>query len=183
MATEIEVVPYAQPPEAPPPEPTAEQLARLRARHSFRNRFIYGPMVLITLLWLVGLVVLFWLVLAPGEDIARYREVISGVADVVTILFITPWLVVCALPIVGAVGLVVYRRQRKPEQTPEVASLPLFWRVENIISKVQYRLDNQILPKMAQPVITAYGLVAFVRTLLNEIKEIVSREINRYVGR
>lgn len=172
----------AQPPV--PPQARPEQLERRERRQRFYRLRVILPMALVALLWLGVTLLLLWLTVA-GEwfaidtNQAYYRTLVSGLADIVLVLSLLPLLLLCALPSALAVGLVVYRRQKKQE-APEVENLPLFWRIENVIIRVKERLDEDILPRMAQPVITAYGLVAFVRAFLSELREIIAREIRKY---
>jgi hypothetical protein len=111
-----------------------------------------------------------------------YRSLLSGVADAFTIIMLMPLLLLCALPSAGAAGLYFYRRQRKKEKGPQEQSLPILWRVENAITSVRGTVDR-VTPKMARPVIDAHAKVAYARTFLKRLKEIITQEINRYVNR
>lgn len=171
-----------------PPQPSAEQRERRERRKRFYRLRVILPMVLVALLWLVVTLLLLWLTVA-GEwfaidtDQAYYRTLVSGISDFLLILAILPLLLLCALPSALTVGLVVYRRKQKQARPPEPEKLPLLWRVENGIKQVEQRLAQDILPKVAQPVISAHALVAFVKAFVRELREIITREINRYVRR
>ena len=106
-----------------------------------------------------------------------YRGLLSGVADVVTMLLLAPLLLLCALPIAGAVGLVVYRKRKKDDSGDE-ASLPLFWKIENKVIMVHNAVARS-MPKLARPVINAHSTVAFVRQLVTEVKRFFKQEIGR----
>ena len=167
----------------PPPTvvtPTPEQLERLEKRKRFRNRYIYAPVIVVTLLWLVTIAILLWLVWGAENEV-EYRAILSGIADAIAILFLLPAVLLCALPPLAIAGFYVYRRQQRRPQPAGVERLPLLWRVENVIVRVQRRLETSILPAIANPVITAHAVAAFIRTFIVELRKIVSREIDRYV--
>lgn|SRR5690606_30647985 len=170
-----------------PAGPTAEQRARAKALRRFNRRYVYLPMALLALLWLGLIVGMLWLTLVGdwfnvNTNQAYYRGLISGVADAFTILMLAPFMVLCALPIVAAVALFIWRRQRRRAQPAGPEKLSIFWRLENIVDGVRARVATTT-PKLARPVISAHAAGAFARSLLGQTKEIVSREINRYVDR
>lgn len=163
--------------------PTAEQKARSAKLRRFNRLTIYLPLGLVTLAWIALIVTLLWLSVAGAwfamdTDQANYRQLFSAVADIVTILALAPLLLLCALPPVGAIGLVIYRRQRKVDTASAVPSLPLFWRIENFVIAVR---DNiaAMLPRLAHPVISAHATAAFVNRFVMEIKQIIRQEISR----
>lgn len=164
-----------------PFQPSLEQRERREQQRRFTRRWVYVPVGLLFFLWLAVTIVLLWLTLA-GESVGDYRVAISGVADLVLILFMTPLVLLCAIPAFGPIGLYVYlRRQRDPEVPGWMAKLRrLFWRLENVVVNVRETLDEKVLPKLAEPVVSAYAIAAFVRTLFKELKTAIRREINRY---
>lgn len=167
--------------------PTEEQQARLRARRRFNRLSIYLPLGLVAFLWLLLVVGLLWLTVAGkwfyiDTNQEYYRGLVSGIADAFTVLMLLPLILLCAVPLVGTVAFVVWRRRSRKPDGDDYGKLTLFWRVDNLITRVRLTAGS-VLPKMARPVIYVHGAVAYVRTLLQEIKKIVSREINRYVDR
>lgn len=182
----MEPVAYRQPPELEANytgQPTAEQEARAAHLRRFNRLTIYVPLALVALAWIALIVTLLWLSVA-GEwfametDQANYRQLFSALADIVTILALAPLLLLCALPPVGAIGLVVYRRQRKADASPAAPSLPLFWRIENFVIAAHDRIAA-VLPRLAHPVINAHATAAFVNRFVIEIKKIIRQEISR----
>lgn len=176
--------PIASAPPAASPQPSAEQLARKRRRRRFYRLRAVLPVTLVALLWLGVTLLLLWLAVvgkwfAVDTDQAYYRTLLSGIADIVLILSLLPLLLLCALPSGLAVGLAFYRRSKKRAAPDQPEKLPFFWRVENIVIRVNGRLE-EVLPKVARPVASAYALVAFVRAFMRELREIITREINRY---
>ena len=166
------------------PQPSAEQLERRRRRQRFYRLRVILPMAVVALLWLGVTLLLLWLTVvgewfAMDTNQAYYRTLVSGIADIVLVLSLLPLLLLCALPSALTIGLVYHRRSKKQAE-PRLEKLPLFWRIENVIIRVKERLDEDILPRVAQPVISAYGAVAFVRAFFNQLREIIAREIRRY---
>ena len=166
-----------------PLQPRPEQLARRERQLRFTGRWVYLPLIALTALWVIVIILLLWLALV-GEDVEEYRLALSGVADLVLIAFMTPLVLLCAVPAFGPIALYVYmRRQREGEAPGWFEKLRrIFWRVENVVISVRETLDEKVLPKIAKPVISAYALAAFVRTLLEELGQTIRREINRHVG-
>lgn len=166
----------------PSTQPTPEQEARRARLRRFNRLVIYLPLGLVALAWIALVAILFWLSVA-GEWFAietnqtHYRQLFSAIADIVTMLALMPMLLLCALPPVGAIALVTYRRQRKTE-APSAPSLPLFWRIENIVRAVRDR-TAVTLPRMARPVINAHARSAFIRRFILEVKQIIKQEISR----
>jgi hypothetical protein len=184
MTTETSLSVQPALPEAP--EPSAEQLERLRRRKRFYRLRVILPMTLVTLLWLGVTLLLLWLAIA-GEwfavdtDQAYYRTLISGIADFALILSLLPLLLLCALPSGLVIGLVVYRRQQKTGAPDQPEPLPFFWRMENALGQINQQLEDKVLPKAAQPVVSAHGMVAYVRALVRELWQIITRENRRNV--
>jgi hypothetical protein len=142
-------------------------------------------MALIGILWLGLLLGLAWLTVvgdwfAMDTNEAYYRALVSGIADAFTMLMLLPLLLLCAIPSALAVGLLVYRRQRRSERDTE-ERLPIFWRVENVLIAVQEQIAA-ILPQLGRPIISAYAIASFVKTFLLDLKRIITREKKRHVS-
>lgn len=167
--------------------PTPAQLARLQARRRYNRVYVYLPLGLVAFLWLLLVAGLLWLTVAGkwfyvDTNQEYYRSLVSGVADAFTVLMLLPLLLLCALPSLGAVGFIAWRRRSRKAKQDSYGTLPLFWRVDNLVTRVETAVTS-FLPRMARPVISAYAALAYVRTLLRELKKTISREINRYVDR
>lgn len=164
-------------------KPTAAQELRLKQRKRFNRLVITLPMGLVFFLWIALFLGMIWLSVA-GEWFAmdtnqeHYRQLFSGVADVFTMLLLTPMLLLCALPIVGTVGVVVYRRKKRSEDPDTAPKLPLFWRIENKVDDVR-DMVARTMPRLAQPVINMHSTVAFVKQLIFELKRFIRQEIFR----
>ena len=164
--------------------PTTEQMARRTSLRRFNRLAVYLPLGIAGLAWIVLILGLLWLTVAGDwfamdTNQAYYRALASGVADTFTILMLTPLLLLCALPAVGTVALVFYRRRRKAASPQTAPSLPLFWRIENFVVSVRDRVES-LLPKVANPVISAHSIAAYLNRFFIELKQIVSQEIDRY---
>lgn len=168
-----------------PPQPTVEQEKRLARRRRFNRLFVYLPLGLVAILWLALILGMTWLSVA-GDWFAMdtnqpyFRDLFSGVADAFTILMLTPALALCAIPAILAGAFTVYRRQRRKEKEGQAPSLPLMWRVENVVVSIQETVSG-ITSRAARPLITAHAMAAFARTFLHELKQIILQEIDKDV--
>ncbi|MDT8305743.1 MAG: hypothetical protein RRC07_07380 [Anaerolineae bacterium] len=161
------------------PRPTAEQEARLQARRRFNRLTIHLPLGLVTFLWLVLIVGLLWLTVAGkwfymDTNQEYYRSLVSGMADAFTVLLLMPVMLLCALPLAGAGAFLIWRRRRRKPDGDDDGKLPLFWRVDNLLTRIQTAV-SAALPKMAGPIINVHGAAAYIRTLLQEIKKTIGR--------
>lgn len=183
----IETLPPAAEP-VEPPGPTAAQLERLAARKRFNRLYVYLPAGIVVLVSLGVVLALLWLTVvgdwfAVDTNQEYFRVLTSGIADALTVLFIAPMLLLCAIPIAIPIGLAIYRRQQKKVAPVGAPQLPLLWRVENRLVSFQRTLNEKVLPRVAQPIASAYAAAAYVRTFFQQLRKIISREINRYVKR
>ncbi len=162
------------------PYPTPEQEERLKARRRFNRLAVYLPLGLVVLLWLLLIVGLVWLTVAGqwfnvNTNQEFYRNLVSGVADAVLVLMLAPLMLLCAVPLAAGVAFLVWsRRRRKQAGHPYGTLPPLFWRIDNLVTRARAGVSS-FLPRLATPVITAHGSAAYVRALLEDIKRIVSR--------
>lgn len=158
--------------------PSAEQLARTQARRRFNFWAVYVPLIVVAIgvLVLVGLMV--WGALAPES--AATRGFVSGLADLLIILATLPLALVCGAVPLAIVGYMVYRRQQKPAQPagkgqPVYGRLQkLFWQLDNVIVTSR-RKSDELLPKMAQPIIRGNAWLAYIETLLAHLKAFLTR--------
>jgi hypothetical protein len=167
------------------PAPTAEQIARRTARKRFNRLYVYLPLALVAFLLLLLIVGMLWLTIGGrwfhiDTNQEYYRSLVSGVADAFLVLMLLPLILVCTLPPIGAIGFVVWRRRRRKVEPDGYGKLPLFWRLDNVVTRVQ-SVTAATTPKLADPVVTVHGAASYIRTLLQEIRKIFSREIDRYV--
>lgn len=167
------------------PQPSVDQEDRLARRRRFNRIFVYLPLGLGVILWLGLILGMSWLAVA-GDWFAMdtnqpyFRGLFSGVADAFTILMLTPILALCATPTILAGALTVYRRRRRKEKEGQEPSLPLMWRVENVVISIRETVSNAA-PKVARPLITAHGMATFATTFLHELKQIILQEIDKDV--
>lgn len=164
----------------PPPDPTIEQLERREARRRFERQSLFLPMGIIAFLWIVVTIGMIWLSLGGkwfGLDTNQefYRTLFNGVANVVVMIITCVWMLLLAIPIGLTVYLWSYRRQQIAARPPGPKPLPFFWRIDNLIIQIRETIAR-ILPMLARPVVLAYGLAAYVKTLFIEIKKILHLE-------
>lgn len=161
--------------------PTNEQEERRARLRRFNRWVLYFPVGLVVAGWLVLIGVLIWLAVA-GDWFAMdtnqsdVRQLVSGVADVFTMLMLVPPLLLCAVPIVASVALVIVRRQRAADKAAGSPSLPLFWRIENVITSVRDTVADT-MPRLANPVINAHATAAFIKRFFIVLKRTISQEI------
>lgn len=163
-----------------PPPPTAEQLARAAALKRFNRLTIYLPVGLIVFVWLVLVLALLWLTvfgqwanISPTQ-LAYYRNLVRGIADISLIVFFTLLLIVGMIPIILTAALVKRQRERRALRPAGVRPLPLMWRLENLILSIQQAIAG-VLPMIARPVTNLHAAAAYVRALFIEIKKILTR--------
>lgn len=147
------------------------QLDRAAALRRFNLFFVYLPAALVILLVVVVMAVLAWLTVGRGGDEST-STVVSGVADIFTIMFILPTTLLCAIVPLGAVGLFVYGRQQK--WAPFQRLQRIFWKAEDTVIQVHNKTE-EISPKVARPVIWLHAVVAYIKTFLTEVKHILTR--------
>ncbi|GAB4267154.1 MAG: hypothetical protein Kow0080_09000 [Candidatus Promineifilaceae bacterium] len=157
------------------PQPTEEQRARMAALKKFNWLFVYTPILLGVTITIVLIGLLLWGAFSPAAE--STHAFISALADITVIFIIIPQLFLCALPTLGAVGFVVYKRQNKPEdgQPPQYGRLQtLFWKIDNLLTKAQTAIQNTA-PKVAQPVIKGNAILAYLTTILKHLKNNFTR--------
>jgi hypothetical protein len=165
----------------PAVQPTAEQLERRQRLRRFNRWVLYVPVGLTFLAWLGLIGGLLWLSVA-GDWFAmdtnqtHYRQLLSGVADTLTMIMLTPLLLLCALPTVGAIALVLARRQSAKGAPAGETSLPLLWRIDNIITEIHDTIARTT-PRVAKPLIDAHATAAYIKRFILVIKQTISQEI------
>lgn len=157
------------------PQPTDEQRTRMAALKKFNWLFVYTPVLVGAVIIIVLIGLLLWGVFSPAVE--GTRAFASALADITIIFIIIPQLFLCALPTLGAVGFVIYKRQNKPEdgQPPRYGRLQtLFWKIDNLLTKAQTAIQNTA-PKVAQPVIKGNALLAYLAAILKQLKNNFTR--------
>jgi hypothetical protein len=158
-----------------PPEPatvfvpTAVQLERVNSLKRFNRWAIYVPVGLLATA-VIGLLV-YLLIIAiwpPYEDTQLF---LSGIADIILILFMLPVVLIFGLLLVGLFGGGIYWRQSRQEN--DDASLQkrygrlrlLLWKLDQKLSGV-YRQADKIMPQLANPVIRFNAHLAYINSWL-----------------
>ncbi|MCB9418462.1 MAG: hypothetical protein H6667_01545 [Ardenticatenaceae bacterium] len=151
-------------------QPSQSQLERASALRRFNWLYVYGPVIVFSLIGLVLVGLLLWGVFSP--NVTGAREFASGLADLVMIFTIMPLLLLCAIVPAAAIGLVVYRRQQPKQEHGRFQTL--LWRLDTLVTKAKDK-TAQTMPKAAAPVIKGHAWVAYIRTLLAEVKKQFTR--------
>ncbi|WP_420627850.1 hypothetical protein [Candidatus Leptofilum sp.] len=159
-------------------EPTAVQLQRAEALKRFNQLAIYVPLGVLAVaalgLLIYLLIVAIW---PPYEDT---RLFLSGVADIILILFMLPVLLVFGLLLAGIIGGAIYWRQSKKEDgEPSLQNRYgrlrlLLWKLDQRLSGIYQQIDQQI-PKLAYPVIRFNETMTYINTRLARL---MNRSLN-----
>ena len=155
--------------------PTPEQRQRAAALRRFNWLFVYTPIIVLSLAALILVILLLWGVLSP--DTAATRAFASGLADIIVILLSLPLLILCAVGPAGLIAMIVLavRRRRDPQAASILERLHrLLWRLDNIVERVLLR-TKELSPRIASPVINLHARTAYLRTLTNRLKRILTR--------
>jgi len=159
--------------------PTAVQLERANALKRFNRWVVYLPLGLITTA-VLGLLI-YLLIIAIWPPYQDTRLFISGMADFLLILFLLPVVAVFGLLLAGVVGGTIYwRRSRTEEGTPSLQQKYsrlrlLLWKLDQKLSIV-YRKADQIMPKLANPIIRFNALAVYLTTWLAQL----TKQLNRH---
>lgn len=141
-----------------------EQAARDKALRRFNRLFVYTP---IALLGFGILALLVWLAWETLPDAAVKRQAaVSGVADIVLILWLCPTVLVCALA--PGLGIFLLVRRRQSGSVVRLRLQRLLWRVENMLADVRPKL-LAVEARLARPVIAGHGWITFVRVWLSTL--------------
>lgn len=152
--------------------PTAVQLERAEALTRFNRWTIYVPLgVLATAV--VGFLI-YLLILAVWPPYEDTRLFLSGVADIILILFMLPVVLLFGLLLAGIFGGAYYWRQSKKEtgepslQNKYGRLRLLLWKLDQKLSTV-YRKVDQVMPKIAQPVMRLNATLAYISSWLGQL--------------
>ena len=163
--TDMDLAPSTSTPSPPPSEPTAEQQARLAALRRYQWLSLYGPLLVLGLGIMATVIWLLWGTLAgPTAEVARVE--VSAVADLIIIAASLPLTLACLLLPGLAIGLAIYDQGREMSRIAWLQRQ--LWRVDNGVNWVHQK-TAETMPKIAQPITTANGWLAYLRTLAHRI--------------
>ena len=152
--------------------PTAVQLARANELKRFNRWVVYVPLgVLATAV--LGLLV-YLLILAIWPPYEDTRLFLSGIADIILILFLLPFVLLFGLLVLGLLGGGLYWRQSR-NKTGERSLQEkygrlrlLLWKLDQKLSKV-YRQADKVMPMLANPVIQLNSFLNYINAWLNQL--------------
>ena len=117
----------------------------------------------------LGLFILMLVKALPNETSQSARQLLSGLADIILIVTIIPlWLVLTLIP-VGAIAVWVQMRQK--DVSPLRGLQILLWRVDSKVGQLKAK-TNEVVPKLAAPVVEANARLAFVFAWLDAVKRL-----------
>ena len=153
--------------------PTAVQLERARALKRFNLWAVYVPLgVVVTAVLALLVYLLIIAIWPPYEDTHLF---LSGIADIILILFMAPVVLIFGLLLAGIFGGAIYwRKSRQDSAAPalqkEYGRLRLLlWKADQKLSGLYRRID-QLLPKIAEPVIRYNAFQAYTSAWLDHLK-------------
>lgn len=155
--------------QADPFVPTAVQLQRSQALKRFNRLAVYLPLGLITTAAFGFFIYLLIIAIWPPQ--ADTRLFLSGVADIIFILFMLPVAFIFGLLLVGIFGgLIYWRKSRKSEGEPSLQNKYgrfrlLLWKLDQKLSGL-YRQIDQLMPKLVTPVIKFNATMTYINTRL-----------------
>lgn len=162
--------------------PTAVQLERADALNRFNRWTIYIPVGLLTTAVFGFFIYLLILAIRPPYEDTRLF--LSGVADIILILCMLPVALIFGLLLAGIFGGVTYWRQSgKEEGEPSLQNKYgrlrlLLWKVDQKLSTV-YRQADQLMPKIAEPVIRFNAVLAYINSWLAQLRGRIQRNPKR----
>lgn len=149
--------------------PTAVQIERVQALKRFNRLVIYLPLGLLVTA-VLGLLV-YLLILAIWPPYEDTRLFLSGIADIILILFMLPVILLFGLLLVGIVGGMIYWRQsRNGDDQPSLQKKYgrlrlLLWKLDQKLSTL-YQQADRLMPAIANPVIRFNARLAALNTWL-----------------
>ncbi len=159
--------------------PTAVQLERANALKRFNQLVVYLPLGLLATA-VLGLLI-YLLILAIWPPYEDTRLFLSGIADIILILFMLPVVAIFGLLLAGIFGGLIYQRQsRKEDSAPSLQKKYgrlrlLFWKLDQKLSIV-YRKIDQFVPTLANPVIRFNTVIAYITAWLDQL----TKQLNRH---
>jgi hypothetical protein len=158
--------------------PTAVQLERTHALERFNRLAIYVPLGLLVTAVLGFLI--FLLVIAIWPPYEDTRLFLSGIADIILILFMLPVALILGLLLAGIFGGLIYQQQsRKKNGAPALQQRYgrlrlLLWKLDQKLSAV-YRKADQFMPRLANLVIRFNTLTAYITTWLGQLTKLLKQ--------
>lgn len=155
--------------------PTPEQRQRAAALRRFNWLYVYTPVIVVSLVALILVILLLWGALSP--NIEGTSAFVSGLADVIIILFSLPLLALCAIGPGALVAMIVLtvRRRRDPQAAALLDRLhTLLWRLDNMVERVLVK-TRELSARAAGVVIRVQARAAYLKTLFNRIKGVFIR--------
>lgn len=171
----VEVTPVSREIAGTTYEPNLEQRQRAAALRRFNWLYVYTPILLLSLAALILVGLLLWGVLSP--NIEGTSAFVSGLADMIVILFSLPLLLLCAIGPAALIAMIALDVKRRRD--PQAASLlqrlhTLLWRLDNIVARVLVK-TRELSARVARLVIRVQAGAAYLKAWLNRIKRVFIR--------
>ncbi len=165
-------------------KPTAVQLERANALKRFNRWVIYVPLgLLATAVFALLIYLLIIAIWPPYEDTHLF---LSGVADIILILFLLPVLLIFGLLPAAIFGGIMYRQQSskgtgEPTLQQKYGRLRLLlWKLDQQYLSKAYQQIDKLMPTVARPVIYFNALMAYINSWLSQLtKQIHRHDVHR----
>lgn len=160
-------------PKSAPIIPSSAQQARVTALNRFNRLYIYLPVGLLTAVFLgLSAYLLYLAISPPAEDTHRF---LSGVADLILIVWLLPVVALFSLSMLAIIGGYVYywyvldEAERPLPPAPAYGRIRTFlWRVDNALAYYLFKL-RMGERRVVAPLIRAHGRWAYNASLFNNV--------------
>jgi hypothetical protein len=154
-------------------QPTAEQLVRDEAMKRFNRVNVTLPLVIAVLIALGLFITLTVFAFLP--NFMPVRSFISGLADLVIILFSIPMIVLCAIPPIAYLAI-VYRNRQQRQLFPQSGPMAyrskvqtLFWLLESKLDQV-LQAAEKATAKQAELIMNLHARFEYYSALIDRLQ-------------
>ena len=161
---------YVSPMVKPPFQPTEEQLERESSLRRFNRLYIYTPVIIISTISLLLVISLLWAFFYSDTNPVA-AQFVSGLADLIIIMWTIPMLLLCFIGPVSFVMLLSrgYRRSKLDPALRRNKLQVLLWQLDQLLAAVHEQLRDNYLPKLAGPLAKGHAIAAYIQAVFNYI--------------
>lgn len=154
-------------------EPTFAQAARVVALNRFNRLYVYVPVGLVTALFLALSLYLLYVAIAPPTE--ETRPILSGLADLILIVWLLPLVLFFGISMVLVMGGYCYYwygldevERPLPPAPPHGRLRTFLWRIDNALTYYMVALRNGER-RLVAPLIQAHGRWASLAVWLDAL--------------
>jgi hypothetical protein len=149
-------------------QPSDSQLERSRALRNFNRLFVFAPVGLFGILFLVSVGFLIYLALFAQDDGTGVTT--SAYADALTILATCPLLLLCV--IFPSLFMFMSVKARRQSVSPVRSLSQTMWRLENALGSIHSQIDR-LVRAIAKPFVIIQAFYAFIQALLRNLGSLI----------